>query len=83
MVVKETRELIWQDKAECKNYPPAIFYPEDSVGVDAARQICMMCEVQADCLEYALENKELFGVWGGTSERERRRILKQRRSSGV
>ena len=71
--------LDWQKRAECKNYPPSAFFPSDGVGVDAARKICAVCVVISPCLEYALTNRIDHGVWGGVSERERRRILKNRR----
>jgi len=70
----------WRQKAACIGYPPEAFFPTDGVGVDAARQICAECTVRDPCLEYALANRENHGVWGGCSERERRRILKRRRA---
>jgi WhiB family redox-sensing transcriptional regulator len=51
--------------------------------VDAARQICAECPVKAECLEYALENRIDHGVWGGCSERERRRIQRRRRQEAA
>ena len=63
----------------CRLYPPATFFPSDGVGVDKARKICAGCPVTDRCLEYALEHRIDHGVWGGCSERERRRILKRRR----
>lgn len=72
-------ELQWMRDGDCRNYPPAAFFPSDGVGVDAARRICASCKVQEHCLEYALVNRIDHGVWGGASERERRRILKRRR----
>ena len=60
-------------------YPPATFFPSDGVGVDKARKICVGCPVKDECLEHALEHRIEHGVWGGCSERERRRILKRRR----
>lgn len=69
----------WMADGECRNYPPAAFFPSDGVGVEAARRICATCKVQGACLEYALVQRIDHGVWGGSSERERRRILKQRR----
>jgi WhiB family redox-sensing transcriptional regulator len=77
----EPIELAWMSKGSCRNYPPSAFFPSDGVGVDAARTICADCRVQSDCLEYALENRIDHGVWGGCSERERRRILKRRRDA--
>jgi len=70
----------WMAEGNCRNYPPAVFFPSDGVGVDRARKICNSdCPVSAQCLEYALDQRIEHGVWGGCSERERRRILKRRR----
>ena len=69
----------WMGRGNCRDEPPARFFPSDGVGVEAARQICATCPVKAPCLEYALRNRIDHGVWGGASERERRRILAQRR----
>ncbi len=69
----------WMAQGNCRNYPPATFFPSDGVGVDRARAICKGCPVTDKCLEYALEERIEHGVWGGCSERERRRILKRRR----
>jgi len=69
----------WMAEGNCRLYPPAVFFPSDGVGVDRARKICRDCPVAARCLEYALEERIEHGVWGGCSERERRRILKRRR----
>jgi len=66
-------------RGNCRDEAPARFFPSDGVGVDHARRICATCPVQAPCLEYALEQRIDHGVWGGASERERRRILKRRR----
>ncbi|MEY4391592.1 MAG: hypothetical protein RLZZ544_301 [Actinomycetota bacterium] len=69
----------WMAEGNCRNYPPATFFPSDGVGVDRARAICKGCPVGTKCLEYALEERIEHGVWGGCSERERRRILKRRK----
>ncbi len=69
----------WMSGGNCRNYPPAVFFPSDGVGVDRARKICADCPVVEQCLEYALVQRIEHGVWGGCSERERRRILKRRR----
>ena len=69
----------WMGRGNCRDEPPARFFPSDGVGVDAARKLCQTCAVKEACLEYALRNRIDHGVWGGTSERERRRILTQRR----
>ena len=70
---------MWMADGNCRDHPPSAFFPSDGVGVDRARKICATCPVQSPCLEYALEQRIDHGVWGGTSERERRRILKRRR----
>ena len=70
----------WMAKGLCTNVPPARFFPSDGAGVEAARKICADCPVKAPCLEHALEQRIDHGVWGGCSERERRRILKTRRT---
>lgn len=75
----DPRQPPWMQHGECRNYPAGAFFPSDGVGVDSARKICVDCKVRAECLEYALENRIDHGVWGGTSERERRRILRSRR----
>ena len=63
----------------CQDYSPSTFFPSDGVGVDAARAICGDCPVKDRCREYALTERIEHGVWGGCSERERRRILKRRK----
>ena len=67
----------------CNEEPPEIFFPSDGVGVEKARKICADCPVQQECLEYALSNRIDHGVWGGTSERKRRRILKARKNAAA
>ncbi|HRA34049.1 MAG TPA: WhiB family transcriptional regulator [Acidimicrobiales bacterium] len=79
----EPTELVWMSKGSCRNFPASAFFPSDGVGVDAARAICADCRVMSQCLEYALENRIDHGVWGGCSERERRRILKRRRDAAA
>lgn len=68
----------WMDQGLCRNHPPGTFFPSDGVGVEVAKRICATCPVVEDCLEYALRNHIDHGVWGATSERQRRRILKAR-----
>ncbi len=69
----------WMQAGNCQSHPPSMFFPSDGVGVDVARRICASCPVKEPCLEYALVNRIDHGVWGGCSERERRRISKRRR----
>jgi WhiB family transcriptional regulator, redox-sensing transcriptional regulator len=75
----EDAATAWMADGNCRLYPPATFFPSDGVGVDKARKICAGCPVTESCLEYALDHRIDHGVWGGCSERERRRILKRRR----
>ncbi|HVA10240.1 MAG TPA: WhiB family transcriptional regulator [Acidimicrobiales bacterium] len=71
----------WMARGKCKEFAPDIFFPSDGMGVLVAQKICGECPVSKDCLEYALANHIDHGVWGGCSERERRRILRRRRVS--
>lgn len=73
----------WMSEGNCRLYPPATFFPSDGVGVDRARKICKDCPVLGRCLDYALDERIEHGVWGGCSERERRRILKRRRDDAT
>jgi WhiB family redox-sensing transcriptional regulator len=67
-------------QGKCRELPPETFFPSDGVGVEIARRICADCPVKEPCLEYALYNRIEHGVWGGASERERRRIARRRRT---
>jgi len=68
----------WQERANCLGVDPDLFFPERGASTKEAKQVCGGCEVRAECLEYALRHGEKFGIWGGMSERERRRIRRQR-----
>lgn len=69
----------WQDRARCLGVEPELFYPQKGDSLEPAKRICASCPVQRDCLQYALEHNERYGIWGGTSERERRRLRRARR----
>ena len=71
-------ELSWQERSLCAQTDPEAFFPEKGGSTREAKRICSGCEVRAECLEYALANDERFGIWGGLSERERRRVRRQR-----
>jgi WhiB family transcriptional regulator, redox-sensing transcriptional regulator len=73
----------WMSEGRCRDIPPALFFPSDGQGVQEAQRICADCPVAEACLEYALVNRIDHGVWGGRSERERRRILRRRRTAEV
>ena len=64
----------WQEHALCAQTDPEAFFPEKGGSTREAKRVCQSCDVRSDCLEYALENDERFGIWGGLSERERRRL---------
>lgn len=78
----ERRHLVldtgWQDFANCLGVDPDLFFPERGASTREAKEVCRGCIVRHDCLEFALANGEKFGIWGGMSERERRRIRRQR-----
>ena len=69
-----TEEMSWQERALCAQTDPESFFPEKGGSTREAKRICISCDVKDDCLEYALANDERFGIWGGLSERERRRL---------
>lgn len=70
-------ELGWQSDALCAQTDPEAFFPEKGGSTRDAKKVCAACNVRAECLEYALANDERFGIWGGLSERERRRLRKR------
>ena len=67
----------WMDRGSCRQYPQKWWFPERGADVDRARGICDGCPVRAECLDWALTNGEHHGIWGGTSERERRRLRRR------
>ena len=73
--------LSWRQRAACRGVDPDIFYPASDEEADEAKAVCGVCPVREACLEYALVNRERDGVWGGATERERRRLIRQRRKS--
>ena len=75
--VGDDNPLAWQADALCAQTDPEAFFPEKGGSTRDAKEICAACEVRAECLAYALEHDERYGIWGGLSERERR-SLKQR-----
>ena len=70
----EPGEPEWQERALCAQTDPEAFFPEKGGSTREAKRICSGCDVRAECLEYALAHDERFGIWGGLSERERRRL---------
>jgi WhiB family redox-sensing transcriptional regulator len=74
----QTETLTWQEYANCLGVDPDLFFPERGASTKEAKEVCRGCVVRDECLEYALSNGEKFGIWGGMSERERRRIRRAR-----
>lgn len=72
------QERSWQLKANCMGVDPDLFFPERGASTREAKEVCRGCVVKQDCLEYAIANSEKFGIWGGMSERERRRERRTR-----
>jgi WhiB family redox-sensing transcriptional regulator len=70
----------WMADGSCRDYPSALFFPRDGQGVIVAQQICATCPVSTECLRYALDHHIDHGVWGGRSERERRRLARAERA---
>lgn len=75
------QNLSWRQHAACRGVDPQIFYPVSEEDAEDAKGVCGICAVRETCLEYALTNREKEGVWGGATERERRRMLRHRRRS--
>lgn len=64
----------WMGAAECRDLDPELFYPTQGGDAASAKAVCAQCCVRLECLAYAIDNNERFGIWGGRSERERRRM---------
>ena len=76
----------WQDEANCLGVDPDLFFPERGASTREAKEVCRGCVVREQCLEFALATNQDSGVWGGTSEEERRKlrrawVARQRRAS--
>jgi WhiB family redox-sensing transcriptional regulator len=75
-----TPDASWMAAGKCRDYSPAMFFPSDGTGVEAARQVCLTCPVSQACLDFEIRNRIEHGVWGGASERARRRITRTPRA---
>lgn len=75
--------ISWRMKGSCRGSDPLVFYPsdEEEALAEQAKAICAGCAVLKQCREFALSTREKHGVWGGLTERDRRRVLRQRRKS--
>ena len=78
LIDEEAEDNGWTERALCAQTDPEAFFPEKGGSTREAKKVCLGCDVRSECLEYALANDERFGIWGGLSERERRRIRRQR-----
>lgn len=67
----------WQAEALCAQTDPEAFFPEKGGSTRDAKRVCQTCPVRTQCLEYALAHDERFGIWGGLSERERRKLKRE------
>ncbi|MFG2165545.1 WhiB family transcriptional regulator [Micromonospora chersina] len=65
----------WHADGLCQQVDAELFFPERGQSAEPAKSICQRCPVQRDCLNWSLAKREPFGVWGGLSEPERRRVL--------
>jgi WhiB family transcriptional regulator, redox-sensing transcriptional regulator len=75
------KKLSWQNRAACRGVDTNIFFPATDEEAEPAKIVCAACPVREACLEHALADREREGIWGGATERERRRIIRQRRKS--
>jgi len=73
------KEIVWRQLGACRGLEPSVFYPDDDDEAIEAKAVCADCGVRVACLEYSLQVREKAGVWGGATERERRRMIRQRR----
>ncbi|KQT89369.1 hypothetical protein ASG49_16465 [Marmoricola sp. Leaf446] len=67
----------WAERGLCAQTDPEAFFPEKGGSTREAKKVCLTCDVRQECLEYALAHDERFGIWGGLSERERRKLKKR------
>ncbi len=73
----DARQPTWHDEALCAETDPEAFFPEKGGSTREAKKVCIRCDVRPECLDYALAKDERFGIWGGLSERERRRLKRR------
>ncbi len=75
----------WRDTASCRDTDPDLFFPVGTTGpaieqIATAKQVCSECLARTDCLEYAISTNQDSGIWGGTSEEERRQMRRARQA---
>ena len=74
-------KVTWRQRAACRGLDPEVFHPLSDEEAEDAKAVCALCPVRQMCLEHAIVHREREGVWGGLTERERRRMLRQRQKS--
>jgi WhiB family transcriptional regulator, redox-sensing transcriptional regulator len=77
---------VWRTKAACASVAPDLFFPAGETGdaleqAEAAKAICAGCPVRSECLEFAIATRQQYGIWGGTTEVERRSIRRRRQEA--
>ncbi len=80
--IDPTQPQAWRRLASCRDTDPDLFFPVGTTGpaieqIEIAKAVCNTCEARLECLEYALTTNQDSGIWGGTSEEERRKIRRQ------
>ena len=78
-LVVSVKEIVWRELGACRGLEAAMFYPDDDDLALEAKAVCAGCDVRIACLEHALQAREKAGIWGVATERERRRMIRQRR----
>lgn len=78
MSTNDAPDMSWYELGDGQGVDPDLFFPERGASTEEAKAVCAGCAVREQCLEFALTNGEKFGIWGGLSERERRRIRRER-----
>jgi WhiB family redox-sensing transcriptional regulator len=78
----------WRARAACRFCPPELFFPGETPGIahectEQAKRVCRACEVRNECLDFALESRQEYGIWGGTDEKERGRIRRKSRVAAL
>lgn len=73
--------LDWKLKAACRNLDTSLFFPDSEADAGAAKDVCAICPVRQECLEFALDTRQHDGVWGGLTESERKRVRRRRQTA--
>lgn len=79
MILNDT----WREDALCRQTDPELYFPERGGSTQDAKDVCQICEVRTNCLDYALNTGQNFGVWGGLGEGELRRLRRARRAEAA